>query len=83
MLMCDNCPAASVGVERVFSQGRMTLSYLRNHLEVQTTRALLCVGEWSRRGLIKNDALKELAPLPDVKAGEKTELAENWDAITK
>ncbi len=83
MLTCCDCPAASVGVERVFSQGRLTHSHLRNRLEVQMMRALLCVGEWSQCGLINADALKELAPLPDVKAGEKSQLAEDWDAIAK
>ncbi|EKM78171.1 hypothetical protein AGABI1DRAFT_17078, partial [Agaricus bisporus var. burnettii JB137-S8] len=45
-------PATSVDVKRVFSKGRMVLSYLRNRLSPTTTRALLCVNEWSSKGLL-------------------------------
>ncbi|KIL59372.1 hypothetical protein M378DRAFT_58119, partial [Amanita muscaria Koide BX008] len=46
-------PATSVNVERVFSEGRALLSYLRNRLQVESTRALMCVGEWCKKGVIK------------------------------
>lgn len=44
--------ATSVDVERVFSRGRLVLSYIRNRLSVQTTRALLCLSEWIKAGII-------------------------------
>ena len=46
------CSATSVGVERLFSRGRLLLSHVRNRLSAQTTRAILCLGEWYRAGLI-------------------------------
>ncbi|KJA19987.1 hypothetical protein HYPSUDRAFT_143003 [Hypholoma sublateritium FD-334 SS-4] len=45
-------PATSVDIERVFSRGRFTLPYVRNRLSAQSTRAQLCVGNWSLRGHI-------------------------------
>ncbi len=72
--------AASVGVERSCSQGRLTLPYLRNRLEAETTRALLCLGEWSLLDLIRDDDLKDMAQLPDA-SGETKELAKDWDKI--
>ncbi|KIL55104.1 hypothetical protein M378DRAFT_57624, partial [Amanita muscaria Koide BX008] len=45
-------PATSVDVERIFSGGRVLLSYLRNRMQVETTRALLCVGEWSKKRVV-------------------------------
>ena len=46
--------ATSVDVERVFSKGRLILSHVRNGLSVQSTRALMCIGAWSRMGLVKD-----------------------------
>ncbi len=54
-----------MAVERVFSQGRLLLSHLRNRLEVQSTRALICLGDWSRRNMVKNEDLLDAAALPD------------------
>ena len=72
--------ASSVAVERVFSQGRFLLPYIHNRLSAQSTRALLCVGDWSLRGLIKDSDVKAAVRLPDVE-GEEPELEENWDKI--
>ena len=46
--------ATSVDVERLFSRGRLLLSHVRNRLSTQRARALLCVGEWSRQGWVKD-----------------------------
>ncbi|KIL55364.1 hypothetical protein M378DRAFT_47362, partial [Amanita muscaria Koide BX008] len=54
-------PATSVNVEHVFSSGRMLISYLRNRLQVETARALLCLGDWIKKGVIKDkDMLRAL-----------------------
>lgn len=72
--------ATSVNVERVFSKGRILLSHLRSRLSVQSTRALMCLGVWSRMGYVKDTDVKSATILPEVD-GEEEELAENWDRI--
>ena len=68
-----------MAVERVFSQGRLLLPYVRNRLSAESTRALLCLGEWSLRGLVKDKDVKLAAKLPDV--DEESDLGEDWDRI--
>ena len=48
-------PATSVDVERLFSQGRILLPHLRNGLSAASVRALLCLGDWTRLGLVEDD----------------------------
>ena len=72
--------ATSVNVECVFSKGRILLSHLRSRLSVQSTRALMCLGVWSRMGYVKDTDVKSATILPEVD-GEEEELAENWDRI--
>jgi hypothetical protein len=72
--------ASSVAVKRVFSQGRLVLPYVRNRLSAQSTRALLCLGDWSLHGLVKDKDVQAAAQLPDVE-GEESELDENWAKI--
>ncbi|KAF5319422.1 hypothetical protein D9619_008796 [Psilocybe cf. subviscida] len=76
-------PATSVDVERVFSEGRIVLSHLRNHLSVQSTRALMCVGVWSKLGYVKgSDIKKVVSQTPPLKDSEiEASLASDWDAI--
>lgn len=69
-----------MAVERVFSQGRVILPYVRNRLSVHSTRALLCIGDWSVRGLVKDKDVKAAAKLPDV--DEESELEDGWDKIS-
>lgn len=57
----------------MFSKGRLILSHVRNRLSVETTRALMCLGNWSKQGRIPDDVLKAASKLPDVKA---TDIAE-------
>jgi hypothetical protein len=48
-------------MERVFSQGRLLLPYIRNRLSSESTRALLCLGDWCRRGIVKDSNIKPTA----------------------
>lgn len=74
--------ATSVDVERLFSKGRLVLSHVRNRLSAESTRASLCVGSWSRLGLVRNqDVLAEA--LKDDVEGPEPALAPGWDAITQ
>jgi hypothetical protein len=75
--------ATAVDVERVFSLGCITLSYLRSRLNVQTVRALLCVGDWLKAGLIKDkEMLAWLRRLKDTFEEEcEDDVAEGWDYI--
>ena len=72
--------ATSVDVERVFSEGRLILSHVRNGLLVQSTHALMCLGTWSKMGLVKDKDLIEAGKLPDVD-GDESELDSDWDDI--
>jgi hypothetical protein len=80
MLQTDNFLATSVNVERIFSKGRVLLSHLRSRLSVQSTRALMCVAEWSATGFVKDSDILSAAALPEV-VGEEEELGHNWDTI--
>ena len=74
--------ATPVDVERVFSQGRIILSHLRGHLSVQSTRALMCLGVWSRLGYVKDSDIKPVVTLPEVPAfGKEDDLEVGWDTI--
>jgi hypothetical protein len=53
--------ATSVDVECVFSKGRLVLSHVQNGLSVQFTCALMCLGTWSRMGLVKDKDVMEAA----------------------
>ena len=75
-----SCIATSVDVERVFSKGRLVLSHVRNALSVQSTRALLCLGAWSKMGLVKDKDVMQVAKLLDVN-GCEAELGVDWDQI--
>jgi hypothetical protein len=73
--------ATSVDVERVFSRGRLFLPYVRNRLSAQSTRAQLCVGNWSLRGYIHDSDVLVASRLPDVEGDAEVELEEGWDKI--
>jgi hypothetical protein len=72
--------ATSTDVERVFSQGRIVLSHIWNHLSAQSTHALLCLGNWSVLGYVKDKDITAITVLPEVE-GDEEELEEGWDAI--
>jgi hypothetical protein len=61
--------ATSVDTERVFSQGRVLLSHVRNSLSAQSTRALMCVGNWSLLGYIKDSDIQAVTTLPELVKG--------------
>ena len=73
--------ATSVDVERMFSQGRLLLSHIHNRLCVQSTRALLCLGIWSKMGYVKDKDVKAATVLPEVGSDEEEVLSDDWDAI--
>lgn len=73
-------PATSVDVERVFSKGRILLSHIRSRLSVQSTRALMCVGAWSKLGFVKDKDVIEATRLPEIE-GDEEEPAMDWDTI--
>ena len=67
-------------MERVFSQGRILLPHVHNRLTSELMRALLCIGDWSRCGLLKDVVIKTVAVLPDLGQYEPP-LSDDWDAI--
>ena len=73
-------------VERVFSQGRLLLSHIRSRLSVQSTRALMCLGVWSKLGFITDSDIKAaVVVLPELigeLTGDEEELGINWDRIS-
>ena len=62
--------ATSVDTERVFSQGRILLSHVRNRLSAQSTQALMCVGNWSLLGYIKDSDIQAVTTLPEQVEGQ-------------
>ncbi len=69
-------------VERVFSVGRRALTHVRSRLSAQTTRALLCVGAWSRLDLVQKAGLRVLSGLADVQNDDDDyEMEDGWDRI--
>lgn len=73
--------ATSVAVERVFSRGRILLSHIRNRLNAQTTRALLCLGSWSLLDLVKDIDVLTIAQMPGVEGDKDLEMDDGWDSI--
>jgi hypothetical protein len=58
--------ATSIDVERLFSRGRLVLSHTRSRLATQTTRAILCLGAWSKMGLVKDTDVLAVAKMKEV-----------------
>jgi hypothetical protein len=83
-------PATSTGVERMFSRGRLLLPYVRNRLSAQSTRALLCLGYWSKAGFVDEKAVLIITgekPNPDALDLEDADgyrvLLEGYDSDTE
>lgn len=72
--------ATSTDVERVFSRGRLLLSHVQNRLSSQSIRALMCLGNWSQLGLVKDKDVHAITMLAEIEEDEE-ELEEGWDAI--
>ena len=64
----------------MFSKGRILLPHVRNRLSVQSTRALMCVGVWSKLGYVEDEDVKSVTIQAEVD-GEEQPLEEGWDAI--
>ena len=68
-------------MERVFSKGHILLSHIQNRLSVQSIHALMCLGNWSRLGYVRDKDVLAVTVLPDVDRDEEEELPDGWDAI--
>lgn len=76
--------ATSVDVERVFSRGRQLLSYTRNRLSAESTRALLCLGSWIPLGLVKSKDIQAVTTqaIPSTNDEEEEEMvADGWARV--
>jgi hypothetical protein len=71
--------ATLIDVECVFSQGRLLLLHVRSRLSVQSTCALLCLGQWSVLGLVKDCDIKACVKLDEV--AEEEDLLDDWDTV--
>jgi hypothetical protein len=71
--------ATSIDVEQLFSRGHLVLSHTRSQLATQTTHAILCLGAWSKMGLVKDMGVLAVAKMKEVEGEDK--LHEGWDAI--
>ena len=67
-------------MERLFSCGCLLLTHVHSRLSVQSTRALLCLGTWSKLKLIKDDDVRAISDLPEVLDNEEV-FESSWDAI--
>jgi hypothetical protein len=73
--------ATSTDVEHVFSQGRLVLSHIQNRLWAQSTCALLCLGNCSLLGYIKDKDITAVTVLPEVLGDKDEELEAGWDSL--
>ena len=48
-----------VDVEHLFSKGCIILPYLCNCLLSQSTHTLMCLGQWCKLGLVKDDDIRK------------------------
>ena len=64
----------------MFSRGRHILLHSRNRLSAPTARSLLCLGEWSRAGFVKDsDILKVVVSSPV--DGPEEAFEDGWDSV--
>lgn len=73
--------ATSTDVKHILSQGRLVLSHIWNRLLAQSTCALLCLGNWSLLGYIKDKDITAVTVLPEVLGDEDEELEAGWDSL--
>ena len=66
-------------MEWLFSKGHMVLLYLCNHLSAQSTHALLCLGQWSKLGLVKDNVLCNVTSGELELDQDDVKLSEGWD----
>ena len=54
--------------------------YILTRLQVESTRAVLCVGEWCKKGILKDkDILAVLKGIPE--DAEEDAVEDGWDRI--
>ena len=70
--------ATSVDIEQVFSKGHLILSHIWNHLSVESTRALMCLGYWSRLGYVEDSDIHVAAILLDVMEKDVDDEEDMW-----
>lgn len=59
----------------------LLLSHTHSRLSTQTTRALLCVGQWCVQKLVKTEDVVAVSKLND-EEGDEEEMENGWDMIT-
>lgn len=76
--------ATSVDVERTFSRGRLLLSHVRNRLSAQSTRAILCLGDWVRWDLVHTQDIQAVVKSAEVQndEGDDYRMDPGWDRIS-
>ena len=79
------CKHQSRGVRRFLDKGDAKSTgnmrkHARNRLSSQSIRALMCLGEWSLLGLVKDKDIHAVTVEAEVD-GDDEEFAEGWDAI--
>jgi hypothetical protein len=79
LLYFPTTPGSSVGVEHIFSQGCLVLLYMHNCLTSKSTHALVCLGDWSAHGLVRDCNIKIAAVLLDVLGAPEPEYQQGWD----
>lgn len=62
------------------AQGQLILSHVQNCLLVQSTRALICFGNWSLLGYVKDKDITAVTVLLEI-ARDEEELEDGWDSI--
>ncbi|KAF8219717.1 hypothetical protein L208DRAFT_1338327, partial [Tricholoma matsutake] len=60
--------ATSVNVEHLFSHGCLILSHTHSQLSVSSTCTILCLGSWSKLGLVWDEDVEAVARLDEVDA---------------
>ena len=73
--------ATAVDVERLFSRGQILLPHLRNGLSAQSVQALLCLGDWSELGLVKDDDVLQITAEDEPDEDDSNEMDTEFPAI--
>lgn len=68
-------------MEHIFSKGQIILSHIQNRLSAQSIHAVMCIGNWSKLGYVRDKDVLAVAMLPDVEGDEEEPLLDGWDAI--
>jgi len=70
---------SSIGVECIFSQGRLVLPYVCNCLISESMCALVYLRDWSTHGRVKDCNIKSVAVLPDILEAQEPAFQQGWD----